>query len=107
MRHARHTSGTEGLSALRGLLEQVYADNRSYHTPDNSACRIPNYPSEHFDLGCTATYETAYLLTATSQANEGLGSAGDYVYTLDSDGIRDTTMLRGVSVDVDDYWKYR
>ncbi len=100
-------SGTESLSALRGLLQQVYADNRSYRTPDDSACRIATYPTEHFELDCTATSNAAYLLTATSQANEGLGSAGDYVYTLDSDGIRDTTMLRGASVDVDDYWKYR
>ena len=100
-------SGTEGLSALRGLLTQVYADNRSYRTPDDSACRIATYPIEHFDLDCAATSDTAYLLTATSQANEGLGSAGDYVYKLDSAGSRDTTMFRGASVDVDDFWKYR
>ena len=100
-------SGTEGLSALRGLLVQVYADNRSYRTLDDSACRIATYPTEHFDLDCTATSDTAYLLTATSQANQGLRSAGDYVYTLDSEGIRDTTIFRGASVDVDDYWKYR
>ena len=100
-------SGTEGLSALHGLLEQVYADNRSYRTLDDSACRIATYPTEHFDLDCTATSDTAYLLTATSQANKGLGSADDYVYTLDSDGIRDTTVFRGKSVDVDNYWKYQ
>ncbi len=100
-------SGTEGLSALRGLLTQVYADNRSYRTPDNSTCRIAAYPTEHFDLDCAATSDKAYLLTATSLADEGLGSAGDYVYTLDSAGIGDTTIFRGESIDVDDYWKYR
>ncbi len=100
-------SGTEGLSALRGLLTQVYADNRSYRTLDDTACRIATYPTEHFDLDCVATSDKSYLLTATSQASEGLGSGGDYVYVLDSDGIRDTTVFRGKSVDVDDYWKYR
>ncbi len=100
-------SGTESLSALRGLLTQVYADNRSYRTLDDTACRIATYPTEHFDLDCTATSDKSYLLTATSKASEGLGSAGDYVYLLDSDGIRDTTVFRGASVDVDDYWKYR
>jgi len=100
-------SGTEGLSALRGLLTQVYADNRSYRTLDDTACRIATYPTEHFDLDCVATSDKSYLLTATSQASEGLGSADHYVYTLDSYGIRDTTIFRGKSVDVDDYWKYR
>lgn len=100
-------SGTEGLSALSGLLTQVYADNRSYRTLDDTACRIATYPTEHFDLVCVATSDRFYLLTATSQASEGLGPAGDYVYVLDSDGSRDTTIFRGKSVDVDDYWKYR
>ena len=100
-------SGTESLSALRGLLTQVYADNRSYRNLDDTACRIATYPTEHFDLDCTATSDKSYLLTATSQASEGLGSAGDYVYVLDSNGIRDTTVFRGASVDVDDYWKFR
>ena len=38
-------SGTEGLSALSGLLTQVYADNRSYRTLDDTACRIATYPT--------------------------------------------------------------
>ena len=100
-------SGTEGLSALSGLLTQVYADNRSYRTLDDTACRIATYPTEHFSLVCVATSNKSYLLTATSQASEGLGSADYYVYTLDSDGIRDTTVFRGASVDVDDHWKYQ
>jgi type IV pilus assembly protein PilE len=100
-------SGTESLSALRGLLTQVYADNRSYRNLDDTACRIATYPTEHFDLDCTATSDKSYLLTATSKASEGLGSAGDYVYLLDSNDIRDTTVFRGAGVDVDDYWKYR
>ena len=100
-------SGTEGLSALSGLLTQVYADNRSYRTLDDTACRIATYPTEHFDLVCVATSDKSYLLTATSQASEGLGVADDYVYTLDSDGIRDTAVFRGKNVDVDDHWKYQ
>ena len=100
-------SGTEGLSALSELLTQVYADNRSYRTLDDTACRIATYPTEHFNLVCVATSEKSYLLTATSQASEGLGSADHYVYTLDSNGIRDTTIFRGKSVDVDDHWKYQ
>ncbi len=100
-------AGTEGLSALRGLLAQVYADNRSYRTLDDTACRIVTYQTEHFDLVCVATSDKSYLLTATSQASEGLGSAGDYVYALNSDGVRDTTVFRGASVDVDNNWKYQ
>ncbi len=100
-------SGTDGLSAFRGLLEQSYQDNRSYRTDDDSACLIATSTTEHFDLSCAASSDTDYVLSATSQANEGLGSAdGDYVFTIDQDGSQVTTQFEGASVSYT-YWHFK
>ncbi len=99
-------SGTDGLSAFRGLLEQSYQDNRSYRTDDDSACRIATSTTDHFALSCAASSDTAYVLSATSQANEGLGSAGDYVFTIDQDGSQVTTQFESASVSYS-YWHYK
>ncbi len=98
-------SGTTGLSALRGLVEQAYQDNRSYRKPDGT-CYV-THTTEHFTLTCAASSNTAYTLTATSMANEGLGSAGDYVYTINEDGARKTTKFNGAAIAESVDWKYR
>ncbi len=99
-------TGTESLSAFRGALEQAFQDNRSYRTADDSACLIATYPSEHFTVTCAAPdSDLQYLLTASSTADSGLG-AGNYVFTVDQDGVQKTTSFDGESVDID-HWAYK
>jgi type IV pilus assembly protein PilE len=99
-------SGTEGLIAFRSVLEQSYQDARSYRTDDDSACRVASIPSEYFTLNCAATSDTLYTLSATSAAGQGLGDAGDYVYTINQDGVVSTTSFRGESTTAD-HWVYQ
>lgn len=88
------------------MLEQAYQDNRSYRVDGGTDCLIATYTTDYFALACAATSDTLYELTATSQANEGLGAAGDYVYTIDQDGVKGTTKYKDTSVTVAD-WKYK
>jgi len=99
-------TGTESLSAFRSVLEQGYQDNRSYRTVDDSACLIVSYPSENFSVTCAATSDVLYVLTATSAADQGLGAAGDYEYTIDQDGIARTTKFKGAA-QTQTIWMYR
>jgi type IV pilus assembly protein PilE len=96
-------SGTEGLSAFRGVLEQSYRDNRDFRV--DAACGIATYSSDHFALTCVASSRTAYTLTATSLASVGQDT-GDYVYTIDQDGVQRTTRFEGETVAIDN-WKYK
>ena len=97
-------NGTAALAAYRGAIEQAYQDNRTYIDGEDS-CLINDFTAEHFTLSCTATEDT-YDLSASSMANEGLGSAGDFVYTIDQDGILSTSKFKGAAVTAD-YWKYK
>ncbi len=97
-------SGTEELSSLRGLMEQVYQANRTYLT--GTACTIGNFSGEYFAQTCSGT-ATTFTWTATSAGGVGLGAAGDYVYTIDEDGVRATTKYAGATPSVTTGWKIR
>ena len=100
-------SGTESLSAFRGLLEQSYQENRDYRDEaETSVCGITTYTSDYFALSCSVSSRTEYTLTATSLAGVGKGGAGDYVYTINQDGEQKTTRFAGESVDAA-YWKFK
>ncbi len=65
--------------ALRGLLTQVCADNRSSSALDDSACRIATYPTEHFDLDCIATSDTSYLLRRPRRPAKGMSQLSEFL----------------------------
>lgn len=99
-------SGTEGLSSLRGLMEQHYQRDRTYRISSGTACGIPNSTNEYFSNSCTAT-KTTFAWTAASVAGKGLGSAGDFVYKIDQDGTQTTSKFAGSAPSVTSGWKIR
>jgi len=81
------------LSDFRLRVEQFFQDNRSY----TGACN-PAYPNtRYFSFACNAGSATTYLLTATNRANEGLGTVGDFVYTIDQTNARTTVTFNGAA----------
>jgi len=84
---------TTQLSDGRIKLEQFFQDNRAY---DNSTGGTPPCPAstKYFTIGCANTANT-YVLTAASNAGQGLGAAGDYTYTINELNAKATTMFAG------------
>jgi len=96
---------TAQLSDGRIKMEQFFQDNRVY---DNSTGGTPPCPAatKYFTIICpssptcasTPTCQgtaTTYVLTATSNANQGLGAAGDYTFTIDETNTKKTTKFAG------------
>lgn len=84
---------TANLSSGRVKMEQFFQDNRAY---DNSTGGTPPCPAltKYFTYACPGT-ATTYVLTATSNANVGLGAAGDYTYTIDQTNAKATAKFAG------------
>ena len=80
---------TTQLSDARIKLEQFYQDYRAY---DNSHGGTPPCPAptKYFSFTCVAD-ATTYLVTATNNANQGLGSAATYTYTIDESNVKTST----------------
>ncbi len=83
---------TGELANGRIRLEQFFQDNRAYDatgTPCPAATR-------YFTYACV-TAPTTYTITAASVANQGLGAAGDYTYTINESNDKRTTKFKGVA----------
>jgi type IV pilus assembly protein PilE len=95
---------TSGLADFRVRLEQYYQDNRNYG-PAAGACGAAVPTSKYFSFTCTvgATNQT-YTVTAASIANQGLGAASDYTYTLNELNTRATTKFAGATPSVTTCW---
>lgn len=86
--------------------EQYFVDNRNYGTV-NAACGSGNPAGTYFSYSCVVgASNQAYVITATSRSGQGLGAAGDYVYTLNQSGAKTTTKFAGATVAVTD-WQLR
>lgn len=81
---------TAQLSDARVRLEQFYQDNRTYV---GWACPAA---TKYFTFACAQAPST-YTVTATSNANQGLGVAGDYAYTINEANARATTRFAGAA----------
>lgn len=81
------------LTTARVALEQYYQDNRTYV---NTATKTSPCPAAttYFTYTC-APQANYFLITASSAANQGLGAAGSYVYTIDSSNAKATTKFAG------------
>lgn len=82
---------TAQLADARVKIEQFFQDNRTY-----DGC--PNPPeSKYFTFVCNdpAPTATTYTLTATNKANQGLGVAGDYTFTINQANAKATTKFAG------------
>lgn len=90
------------LANFRIQMEQYYQDNRSYGTAGGTCGNgtTPALPTgKYFSYSCTVGSTTdSYTATAASNANMGIGNAGDYTYTVDSSNNQKTTKFAGSSV---------
>jgi type IV pilus assembly protein PilE len=94
---------TAQLSDARIKLEQYYQDNRNYgSTASVCGVAVPTYPSKYFTFSCNwgpvGTNDQSYMVTAASKANQGLGNAGDYSYTIDESNKKVTVMFAGAAL---------
>jgi type IV pilus assembly protein PilE len=86
------------LASARIQLEQFFQDYRAYDgsTGGTSPCTtLATNPTKYFTFACTTLTPTTYTVTATSKADQGMGNAGAYVYTIDSNNAKATTKFAG------------
>jgi type IV pilus assembly protein PilE len=92
------------LADLRIKLEQSFQDNRNYTNYVDANCMLLPASTtsaitgaKYFTYTC-ATAANTYTVTAASKANQGLGVAGDYTYTIDFNNAKATTKLAGTTL---------
>ncbi len=95
VRQGKLTEAFGTLSDYRVRMEQYNVDNRNYGAAGGDCG--PAVPSgSNFTYTCVAgTPASTYVATATSNVNVGLGTAGDYVYTIDDAGAKNTSAYAG------------
>mgnify|MGYP000055861877 FL=1 len=100
----RLTEATAALADLRVKLEQYYQDNRHYSSTA-TACpgvAMPTTPAvKHFAFTCnwtTGNTNQFFTVTASNVANQGLGAAGSYAFTINQANVRATTAFPGATV---------
>ena len=81
------------LTTARVALEQYYQDNRTYVSTATKTSPCPA-ATTYFTYTC-APQANYFLVTASNVANQGLGAAGSYVYTIDSSNAKATTQFAG------------
>jgi type IV pilus assembly protein PilE len=96
------------LSDLRIKIEQSFQDNRSYINYVNGSCNLlpaattsAIVGAKYFTYTCVTTgtpNPDTYILTATSKANQGLGAAGDYTYTINETNAKVTIKFAGAAL---------
>ncbi len=89
---SKFTEASAQLSDLRTQMEQYFQDNRTYNTTGTTCgATMPAANTvKYFSYTCTAT-ATSYTITATSVSGR-LGSAnGQYVFTINEAGAKQTT----------------
>jgi type IV pilus assembly protein PilE len=101
---------TSGLADFRTRLEQYYQDNRNYGAAGASTCgtdgdatfeagEVAVPTSRYFTFTCTvpAGSNQQYTATASNSANQGLGGAGSYAFTVNHNNVRQTTAFPGAT----------
>lgn len=77
------------LTSARVKMEQYYQDNRTYI---GATCPAA---TTYFTYTCATPNKDSFTITASSTAGQGLGSAGSYIYTIDSSNAKTTTTFAG------------
>jgi type IV pilus assembly protein PilE len=88
------------LADYRVRIEQYYQDYRNYGAAGgNCGAVAPASQHQYFTLSCVAgTPAQTYTASATSNAGQGLGAAGDYTYTINELNAKATTKFKGYAV---------
>lgn len=95
---------TSTLADLRVKLEQYYQDNRHYSSTatDCPGVAMPTPPAvKHFAFSCnwaTGGDNQFFTVTASNVADQGLGTAGSYTFTINQANVRATTAYPGATV---------
>ena len=99
VRRGRIAEAPGVMANFRVQMEQLYQDSRNYGVVP--ACGIPDpaAPAARFFMYRCVSANTGqtYILTATSLADQGLGPAGAYVYTVNQANIRSTTRYNNIA----------
>jgi len=80
--------GQSTLTTARIQMEQYYQDNRTYI---GATCPAA---TTFFSYGCALAANT-FTITAANVANQGLGAAGSYQYTINQSNVKATTAFPG------------
>lgn len=92
---------TAGLADWRVKMEQYYQDNRNYGTSASDcppATVVPRPASKYFQFSCNwepGNSPQSFRVTATSVSGQGLGAAGDFMFTLDHTNTKATVKFYG------------
>jgi len=94
IRRSRIPEATAVLAATQVRMEQWFQDAKSYYaTGSASACGVTAPAGgKYFTFTCTPTSPTAYVLTAI-----GFSPMLGFVYTIDQDGTKTTTITSTAS----------
>ncbi len=98
------TEATSALADLRVKLEQYYQDNRHYSSTATGCpgVAMPAAPAvKYFAFTCNwvaGNTNQFFTVTASNVANQGLGAAGSYVFTINQANVRATTAFPGATV---------
>lgn len=86
------------LTSARVKMEQYYQDHRTYVGAEVAQASGGACPatSTYFSYACATTAST-FTITASNSANQGLGSAASYVYTIDQNNAKSTTAFAGAT----------
>lgn len=80
---------TGELANGRIRFEQYFQDNRTYV---GATCPAA---TKYFTYDCGTPTATTYTITAENAVNQGLGTAGDYAYTINENNAKRTTNFNG------------
>lgn len=89
LRRGRIPEATSNLQATYARMEQWFQDAKSYYaagSTTNCGVALPT-GLKFFTFSCTPTSSTAYVITAT-----GTSSMSGFVYTINQDGVRGSTI---------------
>lgn len=101
--------GQTALGETRIKMEQYYQDNRNYGS-SGTTCGLTMPTNKYFSITCaTANSAQEFTLTASSVANQGLGAAGDYAFTVNHQNTKGTTEFKNVAytAGTKNCWLYR
>ena len=98
VRRGRIAEAPGTMANFRVQLEQFYQDNLNY-TGVGGACGVPNVLLRYFNYTCVpaAAGGQTYVLTATSNAGQGLGPVGAFTYTVTEMNTRATVRFDNVA----------
>jgi type IV pilus assembly protein PilE len=100
--------GQATLGETRIKMEQYYQDNRKYGTGGTCGLTMPT--SKYFSITCVSSNsDQEFALTASALANQGLGAAGDYQYTVNHQNTKGTLEFKNVAyaAGTKNCWLYR